>query len=82
MPQTLKQLNLILDTITDGVMVVDPQGNVIYANQAAEQLLERGSLIGHSLAIPIPADKIQFQDINLIRPSGIAWAELRSAPLE
>jgi diguanylate cyclase (GGDEF)-like protein/PAS domain S-box-containing protein len=82
MPQTLKQLNLILDTITDGVMVVDPQGSVIYANQAAEQLLERGSLIGHSLAIPIPADKIQFQDINLIRPSGIAWAELRSTPLE
>ncbi|WP_415880395.1 EAL and GGDEF domain-containing protein [Methylomonas sp. TEB] len=82
MPQTLKQLNLILDTITDGVMVVDPQGSVIYANQAAEQLLERGSLIGHSLAIPISADKIQFQDINLIRPSGIAWAELRSTPLE
>ncbi|CAD6876755.1 sensor domain-containing protein [Methylomonas fluvii] len=82
MPQTLKQLNLILDTITDGVMVVDPQGVVIYANQAAEQLLERGSLIGHSLAIPISADKIQFQDINLIRPSGIAWAELRSTPLE
>jgi len=82
MPQTLKQLNLILDTITDGVMVVDPQGVVIYANQAAEQLLERGSLIGHSLAIPISADKIQFQDINLIRPSGIAWAALRSTPLE
>ncbi|MBD9357171.1 sensor domain-containing protein [Methylomonas albis] len=82
MPQTLKQLNLILDTITDGVMVVDPQGSVIYANQAAEQLLERGSLIGHSLAIPIPADRIQYQDINLIRPSGIAWAEMRSTPLE
>jgi len=82
MPQTLKQLNLILDTITDGVMVVNPQGIVMYANQAAEQLLENGNLIGQSLAIPIPTDKIQFQDINLIRPSGIAWAELRSAPLE
>lgn len=82
MPQTLKQLNLVLDTITDGVMVVDPQGFVLYANQAAEQLLERGCLIGQSLAIPIPNDKIQFQDINLIRPSGIAWAEMRSAPLQ
>ncbi|OQW78689.1 MAG: GGDEF domain-containing protein [Proteobacteria bacterium ST_bin11] len=82
MTQTLKQLNLILDTITDGVMVVDPQGIVLYANQAAEQLFERDRLIGHSLAIPIPADKIQFQDINLIRPTGIAWAEMRSTPLE
>ncbi len=82
MAQTHKQLKLILDTITDGVMVVNPKGTVIYANQAADQLLERGSLIGQSLAIPIPTDKIQFQDINLIRPSGIAWAELRSTPLE
>ena len=82
MPQTLKQLNLILDTITDGVMVVDPNGTVLYANQAAEQLLERGGLIGQSLAIPIPSDQIRYQDINLIRRSGIAWAEMRSAPLE
>ncbi|TPQ25431.1 EAL domain-containing protein [Methylomonas koyamae] len=82
MPQTLKQLKLMLNTITDGVMVVDPQGIVLYANQAAEQLLERGPLTGQTLAIPVTIDQAVHHDINLIRPSGIAWAEMRSTPLE
>ncbi|NJA05347.1 EAL domain-containing protein [Methylococcaceae bacterium WWC4] len=81
MPQTLSQLNLILDTITDGVLVVDPSGKVIYANQAAELLLERGELAGQMLAIPVADSHLHFQDINLIRPSGLAWAEMRSTPL-
>ncbi|OHX36159.1 GGDEF domain-containing protein [Methylomonas sp. LWB] len=81
MPQTLSQLNLILDTITDGVLVVDPSGKVIYANQAAESLLERGELAGQMLAIPVADSHLHFQDINLIRPSGLAWAEMRSTPL-
>ena len=78
----LSKLDLILDTITDGILVVDTQGVVLYANQAAETLLERGSIIGKSLAIPIHADKNTYQDINLIRPTGLAWAEMRSAQLE
>ncbi|WNB77351.1 sensor domain-containing protein [Methylomonas koyamae] len=82
MPQTFKQLKLILDTITDGVMVVNPQGIVLYSNQAAEQLLERGPLTGQALAIPATTDQGTHQDINLIRPSGIAWAEMRSTPLD
>lgn len=76
------KLDLILDTITDGVLVVDSQGVVLYANQAAEALLARSPLVGQSLAIPVNPDKNSYQDINLIRPNGIAWAEMRSAPLE
>jgi PAS domain S-box-containing protein len=78
----LPKLDLIFDTITDGVLVVDSQGVVLYANQAAEILLARNPLVGQSLAIPLNPDKTSHQDINLIRPSGIAWAEMRSAPLE
>jgi len=76
------KLDLILDTITDGVLVVDSQGVVLYANQAAEILLARSPLIGQSLAIPVNPDKNSYQDINLIRPNGFAWAEMRSSPLE
>jgi PAS domain S-box-containing protein len=76
------KLDLILDTITDGVLVVNSQGVVLYANRAAEKLLARSPIVGQSLAIPVNPDKNTYQDINLIRPSGLAWAEMRSAPLE
>lgn len=80
MPDSLQRLNRLLDTITDGILVVDLQGVVLYANPAAEHLLERESLIGQSLAIPLTTDHPDPHDINLIRPSGLAWAEMRSAP--
>ncbi|WP_031431741.1 hybrid sensor histidine kinase/response regulator [Methylomicrobium agile] len=75
------KLDLILDTITDGVLVVDSQGVVLYANRAAEKLLARSPIVGQLLAIPVNPDKNSYQDINLIRPDGLAWAEMRSAPL-
>ncbi|MGR8932035.1 MAG: sensor domain-containing protein [Gammaproteobacteria bacterium] len=77
----LLRLNRILDTITDGILVVDALGIVQYANPAAETLLERESIVGHSLAIPITTEKGEPQDINLIRRSGFAWAEMRSVPI-
>lgn len=77
----LKDLGLILSTIADGVVVVDLRGVVLYANRAAELLLERSNLVGSSLAIPInPA--APRQELNLIRPSGLAWAEFSAAPIE
>ena len=81
MAETQQHLNLILDTITDGVLVVDSLGIVLYANQASKRLLERETIVGESLAIPIVSDDNKHLDINLIRRSGFAWAELRSAPL-
>ncbi|MGJ0492071.1 PAS domain S-box protein, partial [Methylobacter sp.] len=82
MAAPFSKLDLILDTITDGVLVVNTQGVVLYANQAAEVLLARSPIIGQSLAIPLNPDKNSYQDINLIRPNGLAWAEMRSSPLE
>ncbi|WP_020160968.1 hybrid sensor histidine kinase/response regulator [Methylobacter marinus] len=78
----LSKLDLILETITDGVLVVDSGGVVLYANQAAETLLARSPIVGQSLAIPVNPNKNSHQDINLIRPDGLAWAEMRSAPVE
>jgi len=75
------KLDLILETITDGILVVDQSGRVLYANQAAKQLLEREQLVGQSLAIPIIANSREHQDINLIRRSSFAWAEMRSTPI-
>jgi PAS domain S-box-containing protein len=82
MPNHRSKLDLILGTITDGVLVVDSQGVVLYANQAAEKLLARSPIVGQSLAIPVDPDSNGYQDINLIRPNGLAWAEMRSAPLD
>lgn len=75
-------LQLILDAITDGIIVVDRLGKVLYANQSAEYLFERGNLLGKTLAIPVNTSINTPQEINLVRPSGIGWAELRSAPIE
>jgi diguanylate cyclase (GGDEF)-like protein/PAS domain S-box-containing protein len=82
MMDALDKLSLILDTITDGILVVDSQGVVIYANQAAKSLLERPGIIGQQLAIPITTSNGAPQDVNLIRPSGFAWAEMRTKPIE
>jgi diguanylate cyclase (GGDEF)-like protein/PAS domain S-box-containing protein len=78
---TLDRLELILDTITDGILVVDTQGFVLYANQSAERIVDRGTLLGTMLAIPVNPSGAP-QEINLVRRSGFDWAELRSAPIE
>lgn len=80
MTDDLAAFQLILSTVTDGIVVVDAGGIVVYANPSAEQIFERGDLLGKDLAIPI-APGTHYQDINLIRRSGIGWAELRSAPI-
>ncbi|WP_407899386.1 putative bifunctional diguanylate cyclase/phosphodiesterase [Ferrigenium sp. UT5] len=73
--------NCILPTtISDGVVVVDQRGIVLYANRSAEAIFERGTLLGRELGVPLYASDV-CQDINLIRPSGVGWAELRSAPI-
>lgn len=81
MAKTLKQLNLILDTTTVGILVVNPGSVVLYANQAAEELLEQGGLLGQSVALPLIAETGLIHDIHWMRKSGMAWLEIRSAPL-
>lgn len=81
MAEPISKLGLILDTITDGVIVVDQQGIVLYANQSTERLLERQDLIGKSLAIPLNPS-LERQELNLVRPSGFALVEFCAMPIE
>lgn len=76
----LANLNLILDTITDGIVVVDQVGVVLYANHSARGIFGRDGLVGTKLAIPLNPS-IEPLEINLVRRGGLGWAELRSAPL-
>lgn len=80
MNESQVDFELILAAITDGIVVVDQHGVVLYANQSAEHIFERGALLGRDLAIPF-SNSNSFLDIHLIRPSGIGYAELRSAPI-
>ncbi|MDD1615610.1 MAG: PAS/PAC sensor-containing diguanylate cyclase/phosphodiesterase [Methylococcaceae bacterium NSP1-2] len=75
-------LQLILDAITDGIVVVNHLGNVLYTNHSAERIFERDNLLGKTLAIPVNTNIDAPQEINLVRPSGIGWAELRAAPIQ
>jgi diguanylate cyclase (GGDEF)-like protein/PAS domain S-box-containing protein len=81
MSETVANLDLILKTITDGILVVDELGFVLYSNQSAERIFDRGELLGTKLAIPVSPDD-KPQEINLIRRSGLGWAELRSTPIQ
>ncbi|MCX7193000.1 MAG: EAL domain-containing protein [Proteobacteria bacterium] len=80
MTETKANIELILATITDGIVVVNQHGTVLYANQSAEHIFDRGELQGRDLAIPLSVSSA-CQDINLIRHSSIGWAELRSSPI-
>ena len=81
MTPALANLDLILETITDGILVVDELGFVLYTNRSAERIFDQDALLGTKLAIPVsPSDAPQ--EINLVRRSGLGWAELRSAPIE
>ena len=80
MKENLQNLELILATISDGIVVVNQLGVVQYANDSATRIFERGKLLGKDLAVPLyPSDT--SQEINLIRRSGIGWAEMRSTPV-
>lgn len=82
MTEALTNLDLILETITDGILVVDELGFVLYTNQSAERIFDRDAIRGTKLAIPVSPSNAP-QEINLIRRNGsLGWAELRSTPIK
>ena len=80
MSTAIANLDLILETITDGILVVDSLGFVLYTNQSAKCIFDHTALLGTKLAIPVSPSELP-QEINLIRRSGLGWAELRSTPI-
>jgi GAF domain-containing protein len=63
-------LRAILDAMTDGIVVVDADGVVWFANPAAEAVFARGAaeLIGSPFGFPLVAGATT--ELDVIRPSG------------
>ncbi len=76
------RLQTVANTSPDGMLVVDNDGRVCFANPAAESLLSRTSndLIGQIFGLPIMFGEVA--EISLIQPSGnLLSAEMRTSPL-
>ena len=72
------ELRTIIDSMADGLLIVNLSGEVIFVNQAAEKLFnqEADHLIGHSLGIPIIAEGGRAEiDIHLSGQHPI-WVEI------
>ncbi|NLF65762.1 MAG: GAF domain-containing protein [Chloroflexi bacterium] len=83
----------VLAQMADGVLVVDVQARIAYANPAAEALLQRtsGALHGKTLEGALPAwrevwerarqDACLETEVTVEHPSGLRHVELRLSPL-
>ena len=75
--QREKNLQTILDNISDGILVVDQKGTILYANPAALEMFgnPEGGLVGKSFGYPMnPGSSV---DIELpLRPGGTGTTEM------
>lgn len=73
-----EQFRLLVDKISDGVIVLDDDGAVRFVNPAAEELLGRSAeqLLGQQIGLPVL--NADFAEVDLVRRDGnTAVAELR-----
>ncbi|HUQ99986.1 MAG TPA: ATP-binding protein [Gemmatimonadaceae bacterium] len=72
-------LKAIIERLPDGIVIVDHQGNIRFANPAAERLFDRESreLIGSSFGFPLLAGETTEIEIVQRRGGGLRHAELR-----
>ena len=71
-------IETLLDLVADAVLVVDPQGCVLYANATAHALLGRERLVGTNCGLPVADNAV----VQLVRPSGMMWVQLRALPID
>lgn len=71
--QSEERYRVVLENAPDAILVADPTGRFVYANQQAEHLLEytAGTLVGVSLADIVPAAEVasvmaQFEELKLL----------------
>ncbi|MCU0541610.1 MAG: PAS domain S-box protein [Oscillatoriaceae cyanobacterium Prado104] len=75
------QLNGIFTHSLDGITILDGEGNILFANPAAEQMLNLGreSLLNYQWKIPLQ----ETAELELIRFNGeICIAEIKSTPIQ
>lgn len=76
-----RELQQLLDTTPDAILVVDASGQVRYANQSALQLLQQDAhaLLGRRLDWPL--EDTGPTEVRIERPGGTCVCEMRLAPL-
>ena len=72
-------LRAIIERLPDGIVIVDHQGNIRFANPAAERLFDRDAqdLIGSAFGFPLLAGETTEIEIVQRRGGGLRHAELR-----
>ena len=73
-------LRTLIERTADGIIVVDADGVVSYANPAANSLFGQQDLLGKAFGVPMVAG--EKAEVELPGPAGIRTVELRSAPAE
>ena len=79
-----KWLRTIIESLADGIVIVDPRGSIQFANPAAARLFNRTpeELIGTKLGIPLVAG--ETTEMEIVRRGGgdVVYAELRVVSTE
>src|SRR4051812_46818617 len=77
-------LRAIIERLPDGIVVVDSQGNIRFANPAAVKLFDRSTedLIGTSFGFPVVVGETTEIDIVQRGGGGVVYAELRVVETE
>jgi PAS domain S-box-containing protein len=71
------QLETIISHTAHGLLIVDQQGQISFANPAASHLLNRplDQIIHHEFGIPFQ----ETSELEVIRPEGLTFLEMKSA---
>src|SRR5438105_14174560 len=77
-------LRAIIERLPDGIVVVDRQGTIRFANPAAERLFGRPAedLVGTTFGFPVVVGETTEIDIVQRRGGGVVYAELRVGETE
>ncbi|MFC4932694.1 diguanylate cyclase [Massilia sp. GCM10023247] len=81
--QQSERLRLIVDSMDEGLMMIEPSGRIQYANPACERYLgyAQGELAGRALddllAPPVAQEYLEFFRQSLVRPPPQGWRGAR-----
>ncbi|HJQ09530.1 MAG TPA: PAS domain S-box protein, partial [Gemmatimonadaceae bacterium] len=77
-------LRAIIERLPDGIVIVDRQGKIRFANPAAERLFDRTTheLVGTEFGFPVVVGETTEIDIVQRRGGGVVYAELRVVETE
>jgi light-regulated signal transduction histidine kinase (bacteriophytochrome) len=73
-----QRFNAIVETTSDGILILDPKGKVLYGNRAAERLFSKDEqdLIGAEVGIPVLDGRVT--EIQIMQPNKmIGHAQMR-----